>query len=252
MVQIEHRTPSNYYNRHRDWYHGTFRDVVHQIGLIGEYLFWLDCNGKAQFIDSLNPFQDTFPFENIEQWMKNVFKRQYANNYIYVYDEWCLEACKFFEKIEGQVSDLVSRINSEIANAKSYIQRNFIDPLKDRINNEIMPKVNDVVNRIRTAETTIRDAQNQVNEALSDVANLKNAVVDLNTQVNNVRGKFNHVFNEFNTKIDDLNNRLSIADADLASHTDNIKELFERVNALEQRSKEQTDLLEWLRSLVPT
>ena len=47
MVNITRKTPTNYTRRHPDWYKGAFRDVVHQIGLIGEALFWVDCKENA-------------------------------------------------------------------------------------------------------------------------------------------------------------------------------------------------------------
>lgn len=253
MVYITRKTPTNYRNRHSDWYNGVFREVVHQIGLVGEALFWLDCEGKCNFIDTLIP--DWFPLNYIQDGLINIFKAHYNAKYTHVYDDWCLQACKSFEVLEGQVNNVLGQIKGKVDEARAWIEQNLTNPLKDKINKEIIPQVNNVVNKIRDAESQVRSiqskvsdeleplisqvqtrlryteeavkqAQNKVNEAVSKVndldAQVRDAVNDLNAQVRDATSSLENFRSKLNESIETLN-----------SHTGDISKLFDRVRNLE-------------------
>jgi len=242
MVYITRKTPSNYRNRHSDWYNGVFRDVVHQIGLVGEALFWLDCEGKCGFVDSLIP--DWYPLTEIQKAFISIFKSHYNAKYIDVYDDWCLQGCKTFEVLEGQVNNVLGQIKGQVDEAKAYIQKNLIDPLKNKINNEILPAVNDAVSRVRTAEATIRDAQVSINEALADVVNLDRTVASLNTQVKDARTKINEVISDFNTKIRNVDEQIRDATSSIGSLNSQIKDFTDKMNTLDSRIRDATNIVD--------
>jgi len=232
MVYITRRTPSNYRRRHDDWYYGVFRDVVHQIGLVGEALFWLDCEGKCNLVDSLIP--DWFPLTEVQKALISLFKSHYNNKYTQVYDDWALQACKSFEVLEGQISNVLGQIKGKVEEAKAYIEANLINPLKDKINSEVVPAINDALNRVRTAEATIRDAKVSINEALADVVNLDRTVTSLNGQVKNIQSKINATVSDFNNKMNILDGRIRDATSIVDGHTIDIKDLWASVRALQR------------------
>jgi len=248
MVYITRKTPSNYRDRHSDWYNGVFRDVVHQIGLVGEALFWLDCEGKASFADSLIP--DYFPLSVVQSVFISLFRSHYNSKYTQVYDEWALQACKSFEILEGQINNVLGQIQGKVDEAKAYIEKNLINPIKNKINNEILPAVNDAISRVRTAEATIRDAKVSVNEALADVANLDRTVASLNTQVKNIQSKVTATVTDFNNKMNTLDARIRDATSIVDGHTIDIKDLWSRVNRLEGKAVEQVETIDWLKQTV--
>ena len=249
MVYITRQTPSNYRNRHSDWYYGVFRDVVHQIGLVGEALFWLDCEGKCSLVDSLIP--DWFPLTEVQKAFISLFKSHYNSKYTQVYDEWALQACKSFEVLEGQVNNVLGQIKGKVDEAKAYIDANLIKPIRDKINNEVLPQLNavlsriasaetsvrdilnkvnselepmvkDVSSRIKSAETSVRDAQTKINNALSDITKLDSSITSLDAKVRNAT-----------SQLENFATRLGEADKALRNHEIDIKELFERVRTLE-------------------
>lgn len=244
MVYITRRTPTNYRTRHSDWYNGAFRDVVHQIGLVGEALFWLDCEGKAGFADALIP--DWFPLTEVQKAIIALFKSHYNSKYTHVYDDWCLQACKTFETLEGQVNNVLGQIQGKVDEAKAYIEKNLINPVKNKINSEVVPAINDALGRVRTAEATIRDAKVSITEALADVVNLDRTVTSLNGQVKNLQSKIDSTFSDFNSKMSKLDGQIRDATSIVDSHTIDIKDLWNRVNQLNGKTTEQAEKTDWL------
>jgi len=242
MVYITRRTPSNYRNRHSDWYNGAFRDVVHQIGLVGEALFWLDCEGKCSFIDSLVP---EWPLVGgLDNILINIFRNHYNSKYTQVYDEWALQACKSFEVLEGQINNVLGQIKGQVDEAKAYIDANLIKPIRDKINNEVLPQVNNVLSRISSAETTIRKAQISINEALADVANLDRIVGSLNTEVKNARSKIDSAISDFNIKIRNANEQIRDATTSITSLNGQIKDFTDKMNTLDKRIRDATSIVD--------
>jgi len=242
MVYITRRTPTNYTERHPDWYKGAFRDVAHQIGLVGEILFWLDCEGKASFADSLIP--DWYPLTEIQKAIIGLFRGHYASKSTDVYDEWCLQACKSFEVLEGQVNDVLGQIKGQVDEAKAYINNNLINPLKAKINNEVVPAINDALDKVRTAEADIRNAQVSITDALADVVNLDRSVTSLNTQVNNARTKIDSAISDFNTKIRNVQTQLNKADYGITYLSKQLKDFTDKMNTLDARIKEATSIVD--------
>jgi len=242
MVYITRRTPTNYRTRHSDWYNGVFRDVVHQIGLIGEALFWIDCEGKASLTDSLIP--DYFPLSVVQSVFISLYRNHYNSKYTQVYDDWCLQGCKTFETLEGQINNVLGQIKGQVDAAKAYIQKNLIDPLTAKINNEILPAINDALGRVRTAEATIRNAQVSITEALADVANLDRVVTSLNTQVKDARTKIDAAIRDFNTKIRNVDAQIKDATSSIASLNTQIKDFTDRMNILDGRIREATNIVD--------
>ncbi|MBA7493431.1 hypothetical protein ES702_03989 [subsurface metagenome] len=242
MVYITKRTPSNYRTRHTDWYNGVFRDVVHQIGLVGEALFWLDCEGKASFADALIP--DWYPLTEMQKAIIGLFRGHYASKYTDVYDDWALQACKSFEVLEGQINGVLGQIKEKVDEAKAYINNNLINPLKNQINNEVVPAINDALAKIRTAEATIRDAQVSINEALADVVNLDRSVTSLNTQVKDARTKIDAAISDFDTKIRDVNKAITDANWSIGYLKTQIKNFTDKMNTLDTRIKEATNIVD--------
>lgn len=242
MVYITRRTSSNYRNRHSDWYSGIFRDVVHQIGLVGEILFWLDCEGKCGFIDAIVP---EWPLiGGLDDVFINIFKSHYNSKHTQVYDEWALQACKSFEVLEGQFNNVLDQIKGKVEEAKAYIEANLINPMKNKINNEVVPAINDALNRVRTAEATIRNAQVSISEALADVANLDRSVASLNTQVKDARTKINEIISDFNTKIRNVNEQIKDAQISIASLNSQIKDFTNKMNILDGRIRDATNIID--------
>ena len=242
MVYITRKTPINYRNRHSDWYNGAFRDVVHQIGLVGEALFWLDCEGKAGFADTLIP--DWFPLTEVQKAIIALFKSHYNSKYTHVYDDWCLQACKTFETLEGQVNNVLGQIQGKVDEAKAYINNNLINPLKAKINSEVVPAINDALGRVRTAEATIRDAKVSITEALADVVNLDRSVTSLNGQVKDARSKIDSAISDFNTKIRNVDEQIRDATSSIGSLNDRVKDFTNKMNVLDARIRDATNIVD--------
>ncbi len=242
MVYIIRRTPTNYTGRHPDWYKGAFRDVVHQIGLIGEALFWVDCEGKCSFVDSLIP--DYFPLNVVQDVFTKIFRNHYNAKYTEVYDDWCLQGCKTFETLEGQISNVLGQIKGKVEEARAYIEANLINPLKDKINSEVVPAINNALLRVRSAEATIRDAKVSIEEALADVVNLDRTVASLNTQVKDARTKIDAAISNFNAKIRAVDEQIRDATSSVASLNSQIKDFTNRMNLLDARIREATSIVD--------
>lgn len=246
MVYITHRTPSAYWNRHPDWYRGALRNVAHSIGLIGEGFFYFDCEGKCA---EAKTFWRIIPVigDVVANFFVSIHRSHYKKNYVYVYDDWALQACKQFEQLEGQIAGVIDQIKRQVDEARRYIETNLINPIKDKINRELVPRINNLLSRVKTAESTIRDAQNRVTEALNDVARLDDTVKFLNDKVNSTKTELDQAISDFQSKMNKLDLRLGDANSFLADHEKRIKELFNRVNALEGKTVEQEDKLAWFK-----
>lgn len=109
-----------------------------------------------------------------------------------------------YAQIFGRAEEEINKVIGMIDETKAKIERELINPIRDKIRTEIEPKVNAMLDRIKTAETTIGTVEDRIDEARRDVA----------------------------------------------KHTGDIKELFDRVKELEEKVKGQGDSLDWLRSLI--
>ena len=219
------------------------------MGYLSELLFWRDIDTKCRFIDTLWPFE-VWPLDGVDDIFINIFRHEYEREYQSQYDTGADQGNKINDAIFGWLDDLKDKAYAEVDRVKEHILTNFVDPLRDKINTELEPTVNNLLEKVRTAEATIRDAENRINEALTDVANLKNTTASLNTQVNDVRATVDETVRDFKSKMDKFDIRLGQANNDLEKHTKNIQELFERIQKLEGQTREQTDLLSWLKGKV--
>ena len=192
-------------------------------------------------MDSLIP--DYFPLNIVQSTFISVFRAHYNNKYTEVYDDWCLQACKSFEVLEGQIGNVLGEIKGQVDEAKAYINNNLINPLRAKIN-EILPTVNDAVNRVRNVEAKIRDAQVNITDALTDVANLDRIVGSLNTQVKDARTKINAAISDFNTKMRNVDEQIRDATSSVASLKAQIKGFTDQMNILDARIREATSIVD--------
>ena len=160
MVHIERTAPTPFWERHPDWgyAHGLFRDVAHGIGHIGEFIFWLQCENRCELVATMIP--DWFPLSEIRKIFVMLFRRHYEQKHERVYDEWALQACKFFETVEGALGDLKSKVESEF-NA-------LLNDAKSRLQSQL-DELNRLADRFRSELNSLESAKNKL---LADVDDL--------------------------------------------------------------------------------
>lgn len=218
----------------------------HWIGVTHHFLEHKRLEAWHGFIGTL----PDFPFGPLRGLLQAIIDHIYDRMAFRAY----IKGCDFGARIEKGLLDVYNkakkRISDAITEARTKIERELINPIKNKIKTEIEPKVTDLLNRIRSAETTIKDAENRINEALTDVANLKNNVASINKQVNDVRAKVDQTVRDFNSKVNDVNSRLASAKAKVDEHTKDITDLFERIKKLEGQTTEQGNLLDWFKTKI--
>lgn len=219
-------------------------------GRASHELFYEQMEAWSTLIDFVIP--DQWYCKWAQDFLITIVKKVYHGVSVTAYYWGANEGDEIIGEIDDVIADTRRKIKNAISDARTLIERELINPLKTKINTELEPKVRDLLSRINSAETTIKDAENRINEALTDVSNLKNNVASLNTQANDLRAKIDDATRDFNIQITDLNNRLTTAKTYVDEHTKDIKELFERLKKVEQKVGEQTDLLAWLKSVIPT
>ena len=155
-----------------------------------------------------------------------------------------------YAQIFGRAEEEIDKVIGMLEEAKTKIERELINPIRNKIRTEIEPAVNNLLSRVKSAETTITDAEARINEALTDVANLKDNVASLNKQVNDVRAKVDQTISDFQSRTNKLDIGLGGANIKLGEHTKDITDLFERVKKLEGKTTEQGNLLDWFKGKI--
>jgi uncharacterized phage infection (PIP) family protein YhgE len=232
---IEHKTPSQYWYRHSDWYQGTWKYVCDAWGKIEEYQFYLQCEEHAHEADVLG----WIPLlgDAIKNLWINIWKQVYNAKYVDMYDNASLKACKFFEQLEDQVNKVLGEIKTQVESAKTYIQTNFISPIQSKIS-----VLNDSLTKAQSRLSDLNVSLNAFGTRLSDAeASVKSALDSANTALNRATSVLNDV-NNLKTKADqmmaDLKNKstqITQIFNDLKTKASQINELFSRVKALEEQ-----------------
>lgn len=213
MATITHKTPTPYYNRRPDWYKGTFKELCHTWGLQAEYSYYLQMEKECAEI--LAWFK--FDFLGVLQWMKqfliDIKRNAYDKNYVSVYDEAAVTACKVFEKFEGEISATVAKIKQAYDDAVAKAQ-------------ELTGKVSGYIEG--TLKPNVEQAQTQVQEITAYVnGELKTVVAEAKQKADEAKYQAGLVVDQIRKQADQLLNHKGTIDA----HTSQIQELFQKLNA---------------------
>lgn len=218
------------------------------MGSLDHYTFWLKMNGWHDFVGVLIP--DFFPVNVVRGALRDIVKAIYTREKQKIFDSGAERGDKLWNQFNNIVKDTKAKIEKAISDARTKIERELINPLKAKIASEIEPRVNDLLSRVKTAESTIKDAENRINEALSSVTNLENNVASLNQRLNSLKTDIDKTISDFQSKMNNLEMRLGNADTKLSDHAKDLKELFDRVKALEEKISNQGSSLDWFRSQI--
>jgi uncharacterized protein YukE len=235
MPHITHKTPTAYYTRHADWYKGIFRELCHAWGLQAELVYYLQMEKECVEIYTtwapmsaismglLNPLRD---------WFIALKKNAYEKNYLAVYDEGAVGACKFAEGMEGQFSATFNKIKEAYDNAVAQAQ-NMVNGVADYINKNINPalqnaqaQVNNVVAKVNGEITSaVNAAQQKANDVKADLNNAVNKLNQVVGEINAQAQKITNLDGKAKQTLDDFNRML----ADINKHTAQIGDLYQKI-----------------------
>lgn len=213
MAHITHKTPTAYYSRRPDWYNGTFKEVAHAWGIQAEYSYYLQMERECQQILGWFKFDILGALQFIKLLLLDSKQKAYENTYLSVYDEAAVTACKVFEKFEGEIAATVAKIKTAYDDAVSKAQ-------------ELTGKVSGYIEG--TLKPNVEQAQTQVQEITAYVnGELKTVVAEAKQKADEAKYQAGLVVDQIKKQADQLLNHKGTLDA----HTNQIQELFQKLNA---------------------
>lgn len=193
--------------------HGKYpTSTEHFFGMINHFLEYNRLKAWHTFVDEVLP--DYFPFGNLQGFLQSIIDYTYDAMAFKAYEKGCENGKKIREGLQGVFSLAESRIRQEVDTAKGYIKNKLIKPVKDKVDNELMPKIEKAQQKLQTLEY-------DVEEAVSDVKRLRG----------NIQG--------FDAKIKAFNDKLRSFDSKLKKAERLINDLDARVSELERKTKTQ-------------
>ncbi len=237
MVWINHQTPSNYTNRHRDWYQGVFQGVVHAFALSEEYRYYLSMEKECVEINAWFAAD----FLGILSWLKNFLidtkRKAYQNGYVDAYDQAALSACKVMESTEGQAKELLNSINNAYNKAISESQK-MVTNVSDYINKNITPALSDAQTAVSNIKTQVNGVVTQINgissQAQSALNNAKTALSNADSAVNYINNTIVPSLNNKTKQIDSLLSDAQSKASQISVLGVDIGKVKERLAALEK------------------
>jgi prefoldin subunit 5 len=200
------------------------------MGYLANILEWLRWENYAAQIDAI--FPDWWPMGSVQGFLIDICKACYNALYQKAYDNGADKGNEINSQIMGWVDDAKRRAESLVNDAKAYVENNLIAPIRNQINNQITPALN--------------DARAQISKFKSDIDNMANRINQFQTSLNSMDGtikNFDMKLQSFNAKLsdltrqaDNLNAQISQINKTISDFKTQIKNLDERVKRLEQKA----------------
>lgn len=130
-------------------------------GWSGSHSIYNLAEQMCHFIDEIVP--DWFPFGTMQSLLTTIIKAAYKVLAHYFYWDWAYRGDQLVKEFDKLIGDYKAKIEKAVADAKAYIENNFIAPLKskiDYINGEIngaQTKLDDLNRLIEQAKKTLTD-----------------------------------------------------------------------------------------------
>ena len=187
MVVIEARSDDSLKAefKEREGYDPTW--FGHLLGRVGYGLFWWQMDSWAIFIKRLCP--DWFPINAVEGFLVSVVKFIHKRIAYWNYRDYAIYGDKLTGEFEKIITDTKERIEAEIKRARAIIERDLINPIRDKINTEIEPKVKNVLDRIKTAEATVGKVEDRINDARRDLEKHTSDIEELFDRIKKLEGQ---------------------------------------------------------------
>lgn len=190
------------------------------MGYLAELDFYLEHEQTCLKIASLFSPINFFPLYYLKDWLINLHRRIYEDNYQKVYDQGADRGNEINRQILGWLDDLKGDAYKKIDDAKRYLY-----DLINTVNSKLKILNKDVINFEADINKLIADFNAKVNDAIKKV----NSVIDtMNRLSEQARAKFD----EFEKSLTDQYN---VFKTRFEKHDSYISDLYERVKDLEAK-----------------
>lgn len=257
---------------------GHVDDISHTFGWASHEKFYWEMENWCALIDSL--FPDWWPLTDVQNILINIVKFVYGNTAQDRYNKGVDMGRAIIAKVTETINWAQNQITNAVNNMKNRIQTEIIDPITTKINNTIVPALNDAQKRldsfnsqIRTMTSdldvfrtnitsfdgSIKSFDNKLASFNSKLTTLDTTASGLQTQLRDAQAKLNEYktsidgltskFNGLNTKASNLETQLTNAQAKLNEYKTYIDDLFARVDKLEKKTPTGFDLVKELEKI---
>lgn len=220
---------------------GHVDDISHTFGWANHEKFYWEMESWCAFVDSV--FPDWWPLTEVQNCLINIVRFIYGNCAQDNYNK----GVDMGRSIMGKVNDTINWAQNQITNAvndmRNRIQTEIIDPIITKINNTIVPALNDAQKRLDTFNTQIRSMTSDLDVFRTNITSFDSSIKAFDNKL----GSFNSILNGLDTRASELQSQLRDAQALLNQHVTSIDDLIARVKKLEGK---QFDLLRELEKLL--
>ena len=215
--------------------------------------FWnkYQTEGDGGYIGYATKKLINFPFEALQDMLIGMYNKFYWLTADFINQIGCNIGDSAMGKIDDALDEAKAKIEAKIAEAKTYIQDNFITPLEKKLE-ELKPLVDAINSKITEAENTLNKMKAKLNDAMTQVSNITAKVKNLNINVNTIKAQVDETIRSFNAKIGKLEIRIGDANTSITEHTDSIKDLYDRVKDLEGKTPaDKQTIMDWIKEMLP-
>lgn len=202
------------------------------------------------FVDAIIP--DWWPMGTLQGYLFSILNSVYLHMDFKAYFNGARTASKIEQGITGVFNKAKDRIESEITKLKNKVETELFNPLKNKINNELIPTLNDAESKLRTLGVDVSKALGDVDVMQGNIAGFGSKIKgfdskllsfdsklkDFNSSLSSLDSRIRNSetsLNSLNRKINDLIAKVGDADNTLSNHKDWIDNLKGRVSSLEGR-----------------
>jgi uncharacterized protein YukE len=174
---------------------GHVDDISHTFGWASHEKFYDQMEWICSCIDAMT-------MSGLFDWLQNalvwVIQQAYSASAQLHYDKGVDMGRELVRKAEEIVNWAQKKINDSISAANNYIETNLINPINDRINNDIKPA-------LKNAQDHVDNIMNQINGFDSKITAMGNSVDGFQSTLNDFQSRINN----FNSTLDDAQKKLS-------------------------------------------
>jgi phage shock protein A len=209
---------------------GRYPDAFeHFWGMTEHEFHYLKYESWCALIDNI--FPDFFPFGSVQDFLMGVVKGVYDRTKWRAYDGGTEKARKIEDGLTDIYNQAQAKIQTEIENAKQYINTNLIDPVRQKAN-QIESSLKDAQSKLGNLSSTIDNLNGQINTMKSNITTFESQIKTFDTKL----ASFNSKLSSLDSTASNLQTQLTNAQAQLNQYKTLIDDLDRRVKALEQKS----------------
>ncbi len=199
----------------------------------GEKFYW-QMEAWAELIDSL--FPDWWPIGDIQNLLISVVQGVYNNQAENRVWKGIDVGNSIWYKIDDTITWAQNQITNAVNDMRNKIDSEIVAPIRDRVNRELKPALDQ-------AQAQINDFQGKINDFQNSIGNMNGQLTDFDEKVRKVRYDVQVAGNNIDAKVREFESKVSDAQKNIGNLDTTIKSLSTKAQNLDAKAQQLTSQL---------